>query len=136
MAALSQNRLSGPLPKSLRQANVTQLELSMNELTGDASLLFGKDETMLEVIKLHHSNFKFDFSNLDLPMGIRTLDISHHEIHGSLPKRLGQLPLRSINVSYNNICGMIPTGRWLKRFSPDSFANNKCLCGPPLPPCK
>ena len=89
---------------------------------------FCKDKTMLELIKLDHNNFKFDFSNLDLPMGIRTLDISHNEIHGSLPKLLGQLPLESINVSYNNLCGMIPTGGWLKQFSRESFAHNKCLC--------
>lgn len=133
---LSQNRLSGPLPKSLGKTNITQLVLSMNQLTGDASFLFGKDKSMLATIKLDHNNFKFDFSNVDLPMGIRNLDISHNEIYGSLPKRLGQLPLQSINVSYNNLCGMIPTGRRLKRFSPDSFAHNKCLCGPPLPPCQ
>ncbi|KAJ8448495.1 hypothetical protein Cgig2_012139 [Carnegiea gigantea] len=197
--SLGQNRLSGPIPRSFGEAIVNLLDLSRNRLTGDASFLFGsnktaletiylnhnhfkfdfsnvdlpmgirdlniqhnelygslpkrlaqpplwndsdlppaqacqarqhrpqqvplwrpfaplqfgKNKTMLELTKLDHNNLKFDFSNLDLPMGISTLDISHNETYGSLPKLLGQLPLQSINVSYNNLCGMIPTGRRL-----------------------
>lgn len=133
---LGQNQLSGPIPRSFGKAIVNLLDLSMNQLTGDASFLFGSNKTALETIYLNHNHFKFDFSNVDLPMGIRDLDIQHNEIYGSLPKRLGQLRLRFINVSDNRLCGMIPTGRRIKHVSPDNFAHNKCLCGVPLPPCK
>lgn len=133
---LSANRLSGPIPRSLGRANMSGIILALNKFTGDASFLFGKDKTMLREIDIAFNHFEFNLSNVDLPQGIKVLDISRNKIYGSLPKRLGQLPLQTLDVSHNRLCGMIPTGRRLKRFSPDSFSHNKCLCGPPLPPCK
>ncbi|XP_021724024.1 polygalacturonase inhibitor 1-like [Chenopodium quinoa] len=133
---LYDNQLSGPIPKSIGQAKLSKVSVSNNQLSGDASFLFGSDKTVLTDVSLRNNKFKFDFSNVDLPQGLRNLDIAHNMIYGSLPKRLGQLPLQSIDVSYNKLCGKIPTGRRLKTFSPSFFAHNKCLCGAPLPPCK
>jgi len=129
------NLLSGSIPRSLGQANLTILDVSGNRFTGDVSFLFARDKA-LNTIVLRQNKFKFDFTNVDLPQFLRGIDIAHNQIYGSLPKRLGQLPLSFIDVSYNQLCGPIPKGRRLKRFSPIRFAHNKCLCGPPLPPCK
>lgn len=135
---LAGNRLSGPVPRSLGEAKVNFLELSSNRLTGDASFLFGRNKTWLETLDIGSNRFKFDISNVEFPLGLRTLFIENNEIYGSLPKQLGQLPLeiRGLYVSNNRLCGRIPTGRRLKLMSPDAFANNTCLCGIPLPPCK
>ncbi|KAL9237811.1 hypothetical protein vseg_012315 [Gypsophila vaccaria] len=132
---LSLNSLTGPIPTSLGRLNITAINLSNNQLTGDASFLFGKKKTVLTTINLSNNQFKFDFSKVDLSPGIKSLDISHNMIFGTLPKTLGQLPLITIDVSFNQLCGQIPTGRRLKQFSAVKFANNKCLCGLPLPAC-
>lgn len=133
---LSRNRLTGPIPRSLGEANIKVLTLSMNHLTGDASFLFGREKTALEAIYLNDNHFKFNFSNVDFPQALKFLDISHNEIYGSLPKRLGQLQLQFFNVSYNHLCGMIPKSPVFTQLTPYEFAHNKCLCGSPLPPCK
>ncbi|XP_021724029.1 polygalacturonase inhibitor 1-like [Chenopodium quinoa] len=129
------NKLSGTIPRSLGHANLTILDVSDNKFTGDVSFLFARDKP-LGTIVLRNNKFKFDFTNVDLPRGLKGIDMTRNKIYGSLPKRLGQLPLQFIDVSYNQLCGRIPTGRRLKRFEPFRFSHNKCLCGAPLPPCK
>ena len=135
---LAGNQLSGPVPSSLGQAKVNLLYLGSNRLTGDASVLFGRNKTWLQNLDISDNRFKFDFSNVEFPLGLRNLFIENNEIYGSLPKQLGQLPLelRGLDVSNNHLCGTIPTGRRLKLISPNAFANNTCLCGIPLPPCE
>ncbi|KNA21659.1 hypothetical protein SOVF_041230 [Spinacia oleracea] len=130
---LSDNHLSGAVPRSLGHANLTYLSVGRNKLTGDVSFLFARDKP-LKTINLSRNKFKFDFTNVDLPHGLELIYISQNMIYGSLPKRLGKVPLYSIDVSRNQLCGPIPTG--LQAFSPSKFAHNKCLCGVPLPPCK
>lgn len=127
------NQLSGMIPRSLGKANLSGLDVSGNRFTGDASFMFTGDR--LGDISLRQNQFKFDFTNVNLPQGLRTIDIAHNQIYGSIPRNIGQLPvLQSVDFSYNQLCGQIPTG--LKQFDPSRFANNKCLCGVPLPPCK
>lgn len=132
-----QNRLSGPIPKSLNRAGFTWINFSGNRLTGDASFLFGGSQNLLEVINLKNNALSFNFSNVEFSSKIRTLDVSQNMIYGSLPNQLAELPLKTMfNVSYNKLCGPIPTGNWVDRFGVDAFSHNKCLCGTPLPPCK
>ncbi|KNA12627.1 hypothetical protein SOVF_124330 [Spinacia oleracea] len=129
------NNLSGPIPRSLGKANIQVINLNNNQFTGDASFLFSRDKTALFNIDISNNLLHFDFSNVDLPQNLAYIDITHNNIYGALPKRLGQLPLKSIDVSFNHLCGKIPTGRRLKQFSPTLFSHNNCLCGPPLAPC-
>lgn len=130
-----ENQLSGPIPKSLGQAGFSWLNISSNHLTGDASFLFGKDKKAL-LIELENNAFSFDLSKVEFPSGLKTLDLSHNMIYGSLPKQLASLPLLQFDVSYNRLCGPIPSGKWVTRFGADAFGHNKCLCGAPLAPCK
>ncbi|XP_021729127.1 polygalacturonase inhibitor-like [Chenopodium quinoa] len=132
---LDTNGLSGPIPKSLGQANINQLYLNHNQFTGDASFLFTSDKPMERVI-LSDNHFKFNFSYVDLPWRLNYIDLSYNELYGSLPRRLGQLQLRYVNFRNNQLCGKFPKGRRLKQFSPIGFTNNMCLCDAPgLPPC-
>lgn len=130
------NRLSGPIPRSLGRANLTTLDVSGNKFTGDVSFVLNGRDKALESIVLRGNRFKFDISKVDLPRGLKLIDIAENMIYGSLPRRLGQLPLNFIDVSYNQLCGPIPKGRRLKQFRPLRFGHNKCLCDLPLPPCK
>uniref|UniRef100_A0A803MA32 Leucine-rich repeat-containing N-terminal plant-type domain-containing protein n=2 Tax=Chenopodium quinoa TaxID=63459 RepID=A0A803MA32_CHEQI len=133
---LLNNKLSGPIPRSLGQANFTIIDLSYNQFSGDASFLFARDKP-LQRISLRQNKFKFDFTNINLPKGLRSLDIADNEIYGSFPKRLGLLQPKFNDVSNNNLCGRIPTSRRLIRFdTSDLVRNNECLGDILLPPCK
>ena len=45
--------------------------------------------------------------------------------------------LQLFNVSYNRLCGAVPTGGNMASFDAYSYQHNRCLCGPPLAdPCK
>ena len=43
--------------------------------------------------------------------------------------------LRVLDVSSNNLCGLIPTGTQFSTFNRASFQHNRCLRGCPLDPC-
>lgn len=133
---LAKNKLSGPLPKSLGDPNFALLDLSRNSFTGDASMLFGKNKD-LQTVDLSRNKFSFDLSKVVLPRSLFQLDLSHNMIYGGIPSMLPTLPnLYNFNVSYNRLCGRIPTGGIMKQFDKYDYAHNKCLCGSPLPRCK
>ncbi|XP_074314715.1 uncharacterized protein LOC141649949 [Silene latifolia] len=136
--SLSKNKLNWPIPKSLGLANILVIKLAYNNLSGDASFLFNKNNMATFELIINNNKLKFDFSNAGLGRLV-SFNISHNMIYGSLPEWFGQLYLdstRIVDVSYNQLCGPIPNGRRFKRFGPSMFAHNKCLCGGPLPACK
>ncbi|KAL2923776.1 Polygalacturonase inhibitor 1 [Bienertia sinuspersici] len=128
---LMNNQLSGTIPKALARTKLAGLDVTGNRFTGDVSFLFGKNK-ILGDLSLRQNNFKFDFAKVGLPEVLRTLDISHNSIYGSLPS--DQLALFSIDVSYNQLSGPIPSS--LSKFNASNFEHNKCLCGAALSPCK
>ncbi|KAK9725719.1 hypothetical protein RND81_05G164300 [Saponaria officinalis] len=129
-----ENLLTGPLPRTLSKTGLTWLDLSNNNLTGDASILFGSNQNLI-LLNMSKNAISFDLTKVVFPSKLQGLDLSQNMIYGSLPKQLAQLPLELFNVSYNQLCGPIPNGKWLTKFKADSFAHNKCLCGGPLPAC-
>ncbi|GAB4859273.1 hypothetical protein Ancab_040402 [Ancistrocladus abbreviatus] len=131
---LSNNQLSGTIPSTLGNLDFAVLDFSNNKLTGEASFLFGKNKA-LEQMDLSHNLLEFDFSKLEFPAGLTNLDVNQNKIYGSLPGGLTALNLQLLNVSYNNLCGQIPTGGKLQSFDQSSYSNNRCLCGAPLPAC-
>ncbi|KAL8500739.1 hypothetical protein ACS0TY_020359 [Phlomoides rotata] len=131
---LSDNNLSGQLPASFSKINFSSVDISRNGFSGDASVLFGKGATS---IVISWNDFKFDFSKVAFSESLFVLDVSHNRIYGTIPQQITEvyyLQSQSLNVSYNRLCGKIPSGWELKYNS--SFFHNKCLCGPPLDPCK
>uniref|UniRef100_A0A7C8YLL8 2-alkenal reductase (NAD(P)(+)) n=1 Tax=Opuntia streptacantha TaxID=393608 RepID=A0A7C8YLL8_OPUST len=139
----SDNKLSGPIPRSLGQVRFNTLVLGGNQLTGDASFLFGKDKQSLTRLILSGNRLSFNLTNTVMSGSEREaelleLDLSHNMIYGQLPTWLGHLPfIYDFNVSYNQLCGPIPTeGGTLQKYDASAFSHNKCLCGAPLPPCK
>ncbi|KAL7169597.1 hypothetical protein ACSBR2_034602 [Camellia fascicularis] len=56
-----------------------------------------------------------------------------HGLSGSIPVQLASLTfLAFLNLSYNQLVGMIPKGSQIQTFSDTSFQGNKGLCGYPL----
>lgn len=137
---LSHNKLSGELPASLSNINFSSVDISRNNLSGDASVFFGKGKIISTII-ISRNNFEFDFSKVSFMESLDVLDISHNKIYGTIPQQITDaVYLQQLNLTYNRLCGKIPTG-WKLRYNKDgwdnsSFFHNRCLCGIPLDPCK
>ncbi|CAD6264665.1 unnamed protein product [Miscanthus lutarioriparius] len=90
----------------------------------------------MKKIDLSWNKLEFDMTKVRFPYRLNYLDISHNHIKGGVSKSLKDINLLHFNVSYNELCGEIPTGRYMVYHQADSYVNNKCLCGTPLPHCK
>ncbi|CAN7069248.1 unnamed protein product, partial [Brassica rapa subsp. trilocularis] len=128
---LSHNQLSGSIPKSLGNLDFNRIDFSRNKFTGDASMLFGANKTTFS-IDLSRNIFQFDLSRVVLHESLGVLDLNHNGITGSIPVQWTEYSLQILNVSYNRLCGPIPTGGSLQRFDSYTYFHNKCLCGAPL----
>ncbi|XP_076890330.1 polygalacturonase inhibitor 1-like [Bidens hawaiensis] len=127
---LSHNQLTGHVPKSL---NFSTIDLAKNQLTGDLSLLFGKNKSQtIQIADFSRNNFQFNLSDVKLPASLTSLGLNHNSIFGGLPAELTGLSLQYLNVSYNRLCGAIPQGGNLQDFDNTSYFHNRCLCGSPL----
>ncbi|KAK3133684.1 hypothetical protein QOZ80_6AG0539720 [Eleusine coracana subsp. coracana] len=131
---LSNNRLTGKIPPD-DYSDVDTVDLSRNRLTGDPTpFLFGITRPAVK-IDLSWNELEFDMTGVSFPHHLRFLDLSHNKITGSVAKSLMDVNLEHFDVSYNELCGEIPAGRLMAVHGPDCYAQNKCLCGTPLPPC-
>ncbi|XP_010447118.1 PREDICTED: receptor protein kinase-like protein At4g34220 [Camelina sativa] len=153
--SLGSNNLSGDLPKSINTViNLQLLNLSANAFTGKVppTLSLLKNLTVISLTKNSFSG--------DIPSGFeaaQVLDLSSNLLNGSLPKDLGGKSVHYLNVSYNkvlgeippsfaekfpanatvdlsfnNLTGPIPTSPSLLNQKAESFSGNQELCGEPL----
>uniref|UniRef100_A0A0D9ZT43 non-specific serine/threonine protein kinase n=1 Tax=Oryza glumipatula TaxID=40148 RepID=A0A0D9ZT43_9ORYZ len=133
---LSHNNLTGRIPAEFGAVNFVQIDLSRNQLTGDASMLFGSGKKELVSAYLSRNALSFNMSQLQLPEELNFLDVSHNSIYGSIPAQMANMTdMQLLNVSYNRLCGEVPTGGNMPSFDTYCFQHNKCLCGAPLSPC-
>ncbi|KAJ3701330.1 hypothetical protein LUZ61_005035 [Rhynchospora tenuis] len=132
---LSNNRLTGELPRCGWDADFWLIDVGNNLLSGDASFLF-KKRTWSGGIVLANNEFEFDLSYVEnIPENIYNLNISHNKIYGKIPYSFVSSHFYDLDLSFNKLCGEIPQGGNLWEFNSTAFANNTCLCGYPLPPC-
>ncbi|KAJ6804284.1 polygalacturonase inhibitor-like [Iris pallida] len=135
--SLGQNKLAGAVPRSFASVAFQAIELHDNGLTGDASFLFGKSKPVSSIL-LGQNRLSFDLTGVEYPVGnLESLDISHNEIYGSISEQIKEATkLTYVDMSYNKLCGRIPSGGSFGNITSRYFSHNKCLCGSPLPPCK
>ncbi|XP_062199935.1 polygalacturonase inhibitor 1-like [Phragmites australis] len=132
---LSNNQLTGEIPADYGDGDVDTLDLSHNWFTGDPSpFLFDITKPTVK-IDLSWNELEFDMTEVRFPHHLRFLDLSHNRIRGGVAKSLMDVKLEHFDVSYNDLCGEIPAGRFMSEHGADCYAHNKCLCGTPLPPC-
>lgn len=129
--------LKGEFPRGLRGcSSLVGLDLSHNELTGPIP---SDISTLLPyATSIDLSNNKF---NGEIPPSLancsylNSLRLDNNMLSGHIPQELGQLQrIRNISFANNNLSGPVPL------FQPgltcvDCYANNRELCGGPLPPC-
>ncbi|CAN6182753.1 unnamed protein product [Urochloa humidicola] len=131
---LSNNRLTGEIPRDYGD-DMYAIDVSRNQLGGDPSgFLFGITRGTAR-IDLSWNGFEFDMTRVEFPHHLRFLDLSHNGITGSVAKSLRDVRLDHFDVSYNQLCGEVPAGRFMAAHGAECYAHNRCLCGAPLPPC-
>lgn len=130
------NLLVGPLPATFGAAQFNSVDLADNQLSGDASPLFGARK-QINALRLSRNQFRFDLGRVALPEPLDILVIDHNLVYGAIPPAAAARTRKwlAFDVSFNQLCGPIPQGRLTRRFGPRHFAGNKCLCDRPLPPC-
>ncbi|KAI5016040.1 hypothetical protein ZWY2020_005772 [Hordeum vulgare] len=161
---LSSNQLSGSIPTQIEKlSNLEYLYISGNILSGSIPKELGAC-MKLQSLKINNNNFSGSLpgaiGNLE---GLQiTLDVSNNSLSGVLPQQIGKLQmleflnlshnqfsgsipssfasmvsLSTLDVSYNELEGPVPTARLLQNASASWFLFNKGLCGnlSGLPPC-
>lgn len=134
---LGHNNLIGQVPASFDNNTVAEVvDLSRNQLSGDASALFGRGKPLWRLDLSRNHEIEFDLGKVEISQKIVSLDLNHNKVFGRLPPEMGNIEWQLLNVSYNRLCGRIPSGERIESMGQYSFLHNDCLCGPPLPPCK
>ncbi|KAL7193365.1 hypothetical protein ACSBR2_025054 [Camellia fascicularis] len=91
--------------------------------------------TTLDMVMLDHWKPKFNLgAQLVSQQPYRTYtDLSSNKLIGKIPQQLKNLmSLEVLNISQNQITGLIPQGNQFDTFSDDSYNGNLALCGHPL----
>uniref|UniRef100_A0A452XIV5 non-specific serine/threonine protein kinase n=1 Tax=Aegilops tauschii subsp. strangulata TaxID=200361 RepID=A0A452XIV5_AEGTS len=153
---LSSNQLSGSIPTQIEKLkSLGYLDISWNRLSGLIPEELGACMKLLS-LKINNNNFsgclpgaignleglqmRLDVScnNLSgvLPQQLGKLEmlefmnISHNQFNGSIPSSFASMVrLSTLDVSYNNLEGPIPTTWHLRNASDSWFLPNKALCG-------
>uniref|UniRef100_A0A0E0IEB0 Leucine-rich repeat-containing N-terminal plant-type domain-containing protein n=1 Tax=Oryza nivara TaxID=4536 RepID=A0A0E0IEB0_ORYNI len=138
--SITNSKLNGSIPESLSLLpNLRTLTPLISHTTSSSainpSFLFDIAKPMAK-IDLSWNRLEFDMTKVRFPHHLNYLDLSHNSIKGRVAKSLKDINLKFCNVSYNELCGEIPTGRYMAYHGADCYVHNKCLCGSPLPPCK
>ncbi|KAF5185543.1 Leucine-rich repeat receptor-like protein kinase pxc2 [Thalictrum thalictroides] len=112
--------------------NFTAIDLSNNKFEGIDPLV-GKLKGLRSLNISHNmisGSIPSSLGNLTL---LESLDLSDNKLSGYIPQQLAQLTfLSKFNVSHNNLTGSIPQGPQVKTFDITSYEGNLGLCGAPL----
>jgi len=132
---LSNNRLTGEIPSDYgdKATSTPSTSRVTSSPVTTSSFLFGI--TKPAEMDLSWNELEFDLTEVRFPHHLRFLDLSHNRVSGRVAKSLMDVKLEHFNVSYNELCGEVPAGRFMSMHEADCYAHNKCLCGTPLPPC-
>ncbi|XP_020591133.1 leucine-rich repeat receptor-like serine/threonine-protein kinase BAM1 [Phalaenopsis equestris] len=159
--SISNNRLSGPLPRSIGNfSGIQKLLLDQNLFSGSIPPEVGQLQQLskldfsgnsfsgrippeisncklLSVIDLSRNNLSGEIPAEITRMRILNyLNLSRNHLEGSIPSSISTMQsLTAVDFSYNNLSGLVPATGQFGYFNATSFTGNPDLCGPYLGPC-
>ncbi|KAJ0855952.1 putative protein kinase RLK-Pelle-LRR-XII-1 family [Helianthus annuus] len=127
---LSQNNLSGVLPQEISNLKLLEiLDFSRNRFIGELPSSLSSC-TSLEYLdlssNLFYGSLPGSFSSLK---GLEYVILSRNNFSGHIPTYLQQIPLKGLNLSYNNFEGEVPVKGVFANTSAISIIRNTRLCG-------
>ncbi|KAJ0751770.1 putative protein kinase RLK-Pelle-LRR-XII-1 family [Helianthus annuus] len=127
---LSQNNLSGVLPQEIGDLKLLGiLDFSMNRFTGELP------SSLSSCTSLQSLNLSGNLFYGSIPESFRSLkaleyvDLSRNNFSGNFSTYLQQIPLKKLNLSYNNFEGEVPVKGVFANTSAISVIGNTRLCG-------
>nr|TKS11649.1 putative inactive leucine-rich repeat receptor-like protein kinase [Populus alba] len=131
--SLMDNNFDGPLPDFKKLGKLKTLYLSNNRFSGDIPDKAFEGMGSLKRLFLANNLLTGKIaSSLAILPKLTELKLDGNQFDGQIPN-FQQKGMKTANVANNELEGPIPEA--LSRLSPNSFAGNKGLCGPPLGPC-
>ncbi|KAF2950720.1 hypothetical protein DAI22_01g207764 [Oryza sativa Japonica Group] len=126
---LGYNDLEGNIPQELDKLPLIELTLSSNKLSGEIPGSLGRCQN-LQSLQLDQNfltgNIPASFGNLT---NLNYLNLSHNKLFGPIPTSLNDVPLSTLDLSYNNLQGDIPKDGVFKNPTTVSLSGNPELCG-------
>jgi len=129
---LSLNMLSGPIPYQIGECSKLRfLSLGRNRLNGTIPYQIGNLVGLHDLLDLGYNLLSGGIpSQLAKLTSLAQLNLSHNNLSGSIPASLSNmLSLVAVNFSYNNLEGPLPDSSIFHLVEPNSYSNNRDLCG-------
>ncbi|KAM7466651.1 hypothetical protein LguiB_014213 [Lonicera macranthoides] len=128
--SLSNNRLVGQIPSEVSKLkNLAQLDVSENRLSGELPTELGSCSSLVD-LTLGGNFFQGSIPlSLKSLRGLENLDLSNNNLSGAVPVFLANFPLKSLNLSFNDFEGELPTEGVFRNTSAISILGNGRLCG-------
>ncbi|KAJ1258486.1 hypothetical protein BS78_10G079400 [Paspalum vaginatum] len=127
---LSYNMMTGPIPSAIGSLeHLLRLNLSKNGLVGFIPAEFGNLRSVMEIDLSYNHLGGLIPQELGMLQNLMLLNLENNNITGDVSSLMNCFSLNILNVSYNNLAGVVPTDNNFSRFSPDSFLGNPGLCG-------
>ncbi|KAL3526521.1 hypothetical protein ACH5RR_011177 [Cinchona calisaya] len=127
---ISHNNLSGTIPLEVGNLNhLTEFDASQNRLSGELPVTLGGCSS-LERLSLAGNLFQGSIPKfLSSMRGIQNLDLSNNNFSGQIPEFLEKLEIKTLNLSFNDLVGEVPTQGIFGNASAISIVGNTRLCG-------
>ncbi|KAJ1261879.1 hypothetical protein BS78_09G064000 [Paspalum vaginatum] len=129
---ISNNKLSGSIPHGLGSCvGLRSLMINHNSLSGDLPMSIGNLENLQIVLDVSNNKLTGMLPPHigDLKM-LEFMNLSHNQFTGSIPSSFASMvSLSTLDVSYNDLEGPLPTGKLFDIAPIGWFLHNKGLCG-------
>ncbi|KAJ0771372.1 putative protein kinase RLK-Pelle-LRR-XII-1 family [Helianthus annuus] len=127
---LGNNRLSGQVPVEVGNLkNLNEIILANNRLSGDIPSSIGSCSS-LQKLNISNNFFSGSFpASLGSLRALENLDASHNNFTGEIPAYFEVMPLRNLNMSFNDLEGEVSRKGVFANASSVSLLGNSGLCG-------